>query len=76
MKLVIVLVTLAFGGTALGATPKESKRKRLDFLVGSEVSTQSMGPRADPIEVLQKRERASLIEVRKDFVPELMRSAE
>lgn len=79
MKALVLMLALTFawGGSAMAAAPKEpAKRKKLDSFLTDTVSTEGLAPSVSPIEAPGKKARASLIDVRNDFVPELMRSAE
>lgn len=78
---VIGLAVLAMPGAELGAeTPKgkakpEEKVKEMDF-EGELVEAQFLRPDQSVAEALVRRKKSSLIQVRTDFVDEILKSAE
>jgi hypothetical protein len=68
------------GGPALGAAPADGELKDKEVRVfnfeGDTISTDYLKPGGTLIEGLRRGRRSSLIEVRLDFVAEILRSAE
>lgn len=79
------MMALAFGMTALGALPTASageppaevkpQKKKFNF-EGDTISTDYLKPGTMLIEGVSRGRRSSLIEVRLDFVNEILRSAD
>jgi len=80
---VVALSAMSLASTAMAApapTPKPEKeakpeKKKFNF-DGDTISTDYLKPGTMLLEGVTRGRRSSLIEVRLDFVPELMRSAE
>ncbi|MCA9516728.1 MAG: hypothetical protein KC635_17420 [Myxococcales bacterium] len=72
------VLTTGLSGAALGAAPAEPPKdevRKLNF-EGDTISTDYLKPGALLIEGLRRGRRSTLIEVRLDFVAEILRSAE
>jgi len=80
-QLVIVMLLSAAPLTASAASPEPQRqaarplKKKLSY-EGDVVRTDLLGPAGSVLEGVPRRARGSLIEVRSDFVPELMRRAD
>lgn len=80
MVFVMALGLSGLGASALAAPPppeKEAKPEKRKFnFDGDTISTDYLKPGTMLLEGVTRGRRSSLIEVRLDFVPELMRSAD
>lgn len=84
MKAIVFAMTLGMtglGASALAAPPKPAEKeakpeKRKFNFDGDTISTDYLKPGTMLLEGVTRGRRSSLIEVRLDFVPELMRSAD
>lgn len=76
----VALVVLASGGVAGAAQPPaeelEDKEVKVFNFEGDTISTDYLKPGTLLVEGLRRGRRSSLIEVRLDFVAEILRSAE
>jgi hypothetical protein len=78
MMLLTTMASLCFGGSALAGEPpveEEPEVRKFNF-DGDTISTDFLKPGTIVIEGLRRGRRSSLIEVRLDFVAEILRSAE
>ena len=76
MLTAVALIGLLFGATVAAAQtpPPDSSDRVLDF-EGDVIETSFLKPDASLIEGELRKEGTSLLKVRKDFIPELVKSA-
>ena len=75
LSAVAVTAAIALSPASFGAEAEAPKDQQFDF-DGDEVSTDYLKPNALLVEGLQRMQRSNLIQVRVDFVAEILKSAE
>jgi len=71
----MLVLAIALPGSISFAADKDSKVKEYDF-EGDTITTEALKPDMGIIDVLSKRKKESLVEIRTDFLKEIIKSAE